>query len=454
MANYVITKSDGVATITINNATTTGTTYSLPYIGQNYIGFGQIMAENQLKMLENFYKVTPPSGAVRGQLWYDSSTSLLKVWTGEDPTDGVSFVPVTDDSAVVANLSLWKVVGPAGIDGLEIGTIGTPFNNLYVDNVFATNGEFETLFIGVGSNGVTHSTSSMLPVPTSTNNVTGISIGANANRFKESHIRNEYIYGTLNIGADSFASNYNIILKADSSIAHTLIPDATNPAHLGSATVSTKRFASVNASIINGLSLITDVVSSNLIPSADNTFTLGDVSSAFQQGFISEITTDSIKRMNGTSTIGESLSPFDTVYAQTFKGLATQTQYADLAERYEADAIYEAGTVVRIGGVKEITQTTWENDSEVFGVISTLPAVKMNSEAGSDDTHPYVALVGRVPVKVFGKVIKGQRLVSSNYSGVAKAATGMEPYNTIIGRALETKNTEDFGKILIAIGVK
>ena len=57
---------------------------------------------------------------------------------------------------------------------------------------------------------------------------------------------------------------------------------------------------------------------------------------------------------------------------------ATSAEYADLAERYEADAEYEAGTVVKIGGDKEITQTTQETDADVFGIISASPGFEMN----------------------------------------------------------------------------
>ncbi len=138
-----------------------------------------------------------------------------------------------------------------------------------------------------------------------------------------------------------------------------------------------------------------------------------------------------------------------------FRGIATSAEYADLAERYEADAEYEAGTVVRLGGTHEITQTLQQMDTDVFGIISTAPGFEMNAGAGSDATHPFVALAGRVPCKVVGKVAKGQRLVSSNTPGHAMAiSTPSSECYAVIGRALESKDTEETGTIEVVVGAK
>jgi len=75
-----------------------------------------------------------------------------------------------------------------------------------------------------------------------------------------------------------------------------------------------------------------------------------------------------------------------------------EATFADLAEYYSSDIEYAPGTVVKIGGETEVTQTTSEFDIEVFGVVSTDPAYTMN--AGIEGTSVAVALQGRVPVKV------------------------------------------------------
>ena len=122
----------------------------------------------------------------------------------------------------------------------------------------------------------------------------------------------------------------------------------------------------------------------------------------------------------------------------TLEGTSTlQATYADIAERYEADSIYSTGTVMIIGGSKEITVTSARACPSVAGIISTKPAFKMNYEAGNDDTHPYIALKGRVPCKVIAPVHKGERLVTSSTEGYAEAFKEGDSPNAVLGIALE-----------------
>ena len=104
--------------------------------------------------------------------------------------------------------------------------------------------------------------------------------------------------------------------------------------------------------------------------------------------------------------------------ANTFDGTATAAQYADLAEKYLADAEYEAGTVVAIGGEKEVTAASYGD--RAIGVVSTNPGLMMNKDL---EGGTYIALKGRVPVKVQGTVKKGDKLVpAQNMFGVASSA--------------------------------
>ena len=117
--------------------------------------------------------------------------------------------------------------------------------------------------------------------------------------------------------------------------------------------------------------------------------------------------------------------------AGTITATATQAQYADLAERYLADADLEPGTVVMFGGDAEIKACDTDGCHAVAGVISTDPAYLMNSET---DGLP-VALTGRVPTKVTGPVAKGDLMVSSGMSGHAKADNNAQA-GRIIGKAI------------------
>jgi hypothetical protein len=131
------------------------------------------------------------------------------------------------------------------------------------------------------------------------------------------------------------------------------------------------------------------------------------------------------------------------IRANVVHAVSTSAQYADVAERFEADAPMTAGAVVEVGGTAEITETTSDLSENVFGVISDMPAYAMNAAAGNNESHPYVAMTGRTPVRVTGAVTKGQRLVTSSVKGCARAAQpgeSISPFH-VIGRALET-NTD------------
>jgi len=138
------------------------------------------------------------------------------------------------------------------------------------------------------------------------------------------------------------------------------------------------------------------------------------------------------------------------------EGTATAAQYSDVAERFASDTAYTPGTVVALGGAQEITQVNEEASDEVFGVVSSIEqaAFKMNGGAGNDATHPYIAMTGRVDVKVIGTVNKGDRLISASVPGYARAATKAEctAFN-VIGRALTSKTEEGQGSVLAAVRV-
>jgi hypothetical protein len=152
---------------------------------------------------------------------------------------------------------------------------------------------------------------------------------------------------------------------------------------------------------------------------------------------------------NAVGNIGSSSSYFNTVFAQ-----ATTALYADVAERFASDEIYEPGTVVELGGSAEITRVQHDASDSVFGVISTRPAFTMNGGAGDNDTHPPVAMTGRVPVKVTGIVNKGDRLISAG-DGMARAARPGEATSfNVIGRALTGKTTAEAGTVEAIVTIK
>jgi hypothetical protein len=132
---------------------------------------------------------------------------------------------------------------------------------------------------------------------------------------------------------------------------------------------------------------------------------------------------------NGVGNIGAAASAFNTIFAK-----ATSAQYADLAEKYTADAEYAPGTVVAFGGTAEVTLSTQDADRRVAGVVSTNPSYIMNGGLEGANVAT-VALTGRVPTKVTGTVAKGDLMVS-NGDGTARSEADPRA-GAIIGKALE-----------------
>jgi len=137
------------------------------------------------------------------------------------------------------------------------------------------------------------------------------------------------------------------------------------------------------------------------------------------------------------------------IRANVVHATSTSAQYADVAERFAADAPMAEGAVVMLGGSQEITEVTSDLSDQVFGVISTQPAYAMNALAGNSESHPYVAMTGRTPVRVTGTVAKGQRLVTSSVKGTARAVSNTDSINPfhVIGRALEDKTDAGIGTV-------
>ena len=142
------------------------------------------------------------------------------------------------------------------------------------------------------------------------------------------------------------------------------------------------------------------------------------------------------------------------IRANIVHATSTSAQYADLAERYSADMQLSVGDVVILGGTQEITLCTKELDDAVFGVVSDKPAYLMNADAGNNDSHPMIALKGRVSVKVAGTGQAGDRIVSAG-NGEARVANLEEctAFNTL-GRLIQDKYSVQTELHECVIGVK
>jgi hypothetical protein len=158
----------------------------------------------------------------------------------------------------------------------------------------------------------------------------------------------------------------------------------------------------------------THVFQGNIIPFSSNTYTFGSITNWWSKSF----------------------------------SVAATAQYADLAENYVSDGVYEPGTVVDFGGANEVTVCDSDMSSRVAGVVSTNPAYLMNGKLESEHVVA-VALTGRVPTKVRGPIRKGDLMVSAG-EGHARAEN-LPQIGTVIGKALEDFNG-DAGVIEVVVG--
>lgn len=463
---YTINKTDGTIFAVIADGTI-NTDSSQVLVGKNYAGYGEFLDENFIHLLESGANTSAPGAPLQGQLWYDQTNNVIKVYNGtlfksisgatastSTPTSNVAgdlWFDTTNDQLKVYSGSAFVTIGPAftsgeGTSGAIVDTItdSSPGNDhvvvlMYVNNTivsifskdatftpaaalsgFATiapglnmstavsgatfkgtasdsdglDGLASTAFMRTDQNTSTTGTISVL-------NDTGIYFGADND-------------GRLNVsGTDVYMQNQtqdgDIIFRVnDGGVATTALT-------IDGAT------SNVN-------------VNTNLVVTGNISATGGTVSFGTATISLGAITNNNA---NGVGNIGSSSGYFNTIFAK-----ATSAEYADIAERFASDAEYAPGTVVELGGSEEVTLCVEELSDKVFGVVSTQPAYLMNGGAGTDATHPAIAMSGRVPVMTMGFVTKGDRLVSAG-NGVARAANLEEvtAFN-VIGRALTDKTSE------------
>ena len=392
---YTINLTNGTIFATIPDGTI-NTASSMTLIGKNYAGYGQFLDDNFIHLLENGANSTAPGAPLTGQLWWDTSANLLKVYNGTTfktisaatssataPTSNVTgdlWYDTTNSLLKVWTGSTWLTIGPSVVSGTgaQAATI--------IDNVAVSHAVVEIIvdntLIGIFSKDSTF---------TPATPITGFS--------------------TIKPGLQLSSASASYLFQGT----------ANNAAYFDSLTSSQFLRSDTNGTLTGNLVVNGSVGVNSLINN----------------------------NANGVGNIGSSSTYFNTVFAK-----ATSAQYADVAERFAADVEMPAGTVVELGGTAEITISTTELSDTVFGVISTRAAYLMNSAAGSDATHPPVAMTGRVPVRTVGQVKKGDRLVSAG-NGLARAAKpGEATAFNVIGRALIDKGDSGEGLVEAIVATK
>ena len=419
---YTINLTDGTIFATIADGTI-NTSSSMILVGKNYAGYGEFLDENFIHLLENGANTTAPGAPLTGQLWWDKSTNTMKVYTGTTfktisaataassaPTNNVTgdlWFDTTNQQLKVWNGSSFVLIGPASTagQGTSGAIVATVQDTGLVNHVVIQLWTFDTI-VGIISKDATF-----------TPGGGGIAGG----------------WGTQTIspGINLSATVSNNLFRGTASDS-TLFGGLATTAFLRANTAAT---TSGTLGILNdsGLTVGADGDARVLI-------TGNDV-------FFRNIT------QNGNIALQVNVGGVNTTALTVFgangtvSGSQINANYADVAERFETDMVLEPGMVVELGGSAEITLAREELSENVIGVVSTRAAYLMNSGAGSDDTHPPIAMTGRVPVKVQGAVRRGDRLVSAG-AGLARAAKpGEATAFNVIGRSLDEKTDTGTGMV-------
>ena len=343
----------------------------------------------------------PASGDVIDVREITTTTSVTQISNGT----GNAAISVTDISNVVLVTGSLSVAG--GIIGLSSDAISNGTSNV---TVISSGGNIRS---NVAGNTVQTISAGLVAI-------TGdLSVSGNAT-LSGNILGDRLENGTTNIEIISPGGNANISVGGVSNVALFTTGGLTLAGNL-----------TLNGNIIDTGALTISTGSNGNLDLAPNG--TGNVN----------ITGNVMPTANATANIGSAALSFNTVFAQ-----ATSAQYADLAEKYTADAEYVSGTVVAFGGTHEVTLCVNDACSRVAGVISTNPSYRMNDGLVSEHTA-MVALTGRVPTRVTGTVRKGDMMVSAG-NGTARAEANPE-IGTVIGKALADHDGAD-GVIEVVVG--
>lgn len=387
---YILNKTNG-AKITIVDDAEIDSSTDLSFIGRNYSGYGEVFNENFLRLLENFSNNTPTPKPISGQTWFNSSSDVKKL----NVYDGKQYKGIANLHSSETSPSL--------------PTVG----DLWWDKIT------EKLKIWTGISGKEW-----------------LEIGPKVSARADFRTVEELVDGVREPVIEAFFGGNERVVVSDLNF----VPDLSSSLNGKFSTVK-KGITLLGANAVTGSSkssgyyfwgTAAEALVANTATSTSVTFT--NTNQTFYVPFVNSTTGNVSYYANSGINYNPSTN---TLNATNFNGVATSAKYADLAERYASDQVYEPGTVVVIGGPKEITLTHHHADIAVVGIISKNPGYMMNSEVGPDDTHPYVALRGRVPCKVIGSVKKGSLLVTSSYPGYAESMKLGDNPNSAFAKALE-----------------
>jgi len=403
----------------VNATTLTGTTVSVT----GNITAGNVLGGANVNATTHTGTTASLSGNINGGNII--SAGVISA-TGNSAGLGTQILTLTDSSTVAGSGKAFAI--QSGTNNLAV--IGNITNGSY--NSLQTTGDIALLASGTSVGNVGFSiipwsgASSGIKMATSSNVTTITLAGAT-------------VSATSNVSVSGNISAGNI---SATGIAGTLsTASQTAITGVGTLTAGTWNASVIQAAYIATLNQNTSGYAATVSGAAQaNITSLGTLTGLTINNATTAITNAAT---TGTGNIGASGATFNTVFAK-----ATTAQYADLAEMYTSDADYEPGTVMEFGGDHEITISTGPCSDRIAGVVSTNPAHLMNSTQTGKHVIA-VALTGRVPTRVTGKIWKGAMMVSAGNGQATACAT--PAIGTVIGKSLEDFSGNS-GMIHVVVG--
>ena len=351
----------------------------------------------------------------------------------------------------VGSLTTLTVIGNA-----NVGNLGTAGLIVATGNV--TGGNLTTGGVVAATGNVTGGNLTTGGVLSATGNVSGSNINT-AGTVTASQLISNVAIGTapLVVTSTTQVANLNVANAGLATFATTAnaVAGANVSGQVGNALVAGTVYTAAQPNITSTGTLTALTVSANVATGGiktDNYYYANGVSISFAGSYSNSNVASYLPTYTGT--VGATaLTTGANTTAGTITGNWTLTSgskleasYADLAEYYEADAIYESGTVLEFGGDNEVT-IAQDGTTRVAGVVSTSPAYAMNADCKGIAIA--IALQGRVPTKVRGAVRKGDMMVSAG-NGFARPWNNPQ-MGTVIGKALENFDGIE-GVIEVAVG--
>ena len=418
--SYTITLTDGAVFATIADGTI-NTSSSMTLVGKNYAGYGQFINDDIIRLLESNSNTTPPGAPLTGQLWWDKTNNVLKIYNG----------------------TVFKTISAATASSSQ------PVSNSTGDLWFDTVNQQLNVWTGAAW---------LLVGPqfTAGQGITGAIPATIVDNGSQSHYCIELYCGNDIVGIVSQDATFT---PQNAISGFTTIRPGITLATIVGANVPLFQGTATNSQALSGLASTqfmrndANATTSGTVGILNNAGLSVGVNSDFRVSVAGTAVTVANQTSNGNINFNVNIggTPTTVMTINGATGVITGNQidanYADMAERFAADSEYEAGTVVELGGSAEITMASQDLSETVFGVISTHAAYLMNGRAGTNATHPPVAMTGRVPVKCSGIVHKGDRLVSAGNGYARSALVGEATAFNVIGRALQDKLNTNEGLI-------